>query len=73
MVEPGVEGGITQTYISREGQQVTLVEGEIIEENGRRYQVVANGVGHPVPQGHHRPGRASEPDSADDPAADVRS
>jgi hypothetical protein len=45
MVEPGVEGGITQTYISREGQRVTLVEGEIIEENGRRYQVVANGVG----------------------------
>jgi hypothetical protein len=39
------EGGVSQTYISHEGKEVTLVEGETIEENGRKYIVAMNEKG----------------------------
>lgn len=34
--------GDAQTYISHDGKHVTLIEGETIEENGRRYTVARN-------------------------------
>ena len=34
--------GESQTYVNSEGNEVTLVEGAIIEEEGRRYRVVMN-------------------------------
>ena len=37
--------GDAQTYINTAGQTVTLVEGEVIEENGRKYKVVRNEAG----------------------------
>lgn len=43
--EPGVEGGVTQTFVGHDGKQVTLIEGEIIEEGGRKFKVEANGAG----------------------------
>jgi hypothetical protein len=35
----------SQTYVNHEGQEVTLVEGETIEENGRRYLIASNDHG----------------------------
>jgi hypothetical protein len=37
--------GVTQTYINAVGKEVTLVEGEIIEEDGHKFQVVRNDAG----------------------------
>lgn len=37
--------GESQTFISHEGEQVTLTEGEVINENGRRYVVARNDNG----------------------------
>jgi hypothetical protein len=35
----------TQTFVSHEGEEVTLVEGQEVEENGRKFLVVRNGKG----------------------------
>lgn len=43
--EPGLEGGIEQSYVDRNGVTHTLVEGSIIEEGGRRFKIEANGAG----------------------------
>lgn len=39
------DDGEVQTYIDHAGKKVTLVEGEVIEENGRRYLVARNDAG----------------------------
>jgi outer membrane biosynthesis protein TonB len=45
VVDKSFDGGETQTFINLKGEQVTLTEGEIIEESGRRYLVARNGEG----------------------------
>lgn len=45
VVDRSVENPESQTFISHSGERVTLVEGQTVEEGGRRYVVTRNGAG----------------------------
>ncbi len=45
VVDRTIENGESQTFVGLDGKQVTLTEGEVIEEGGRRYMVSRNGAG----------------------------
>ena len=42
VIDRTIDGGETQTFIGIDGKQVTLTEGDIIEEGGQRFMVAKN-------------------------------